>query len=190
METKLREDILLKERVAKIDDINFEKTFDVGEVATRELDNFDKEVLVNDNISKIHNLQEQREESSVFSIEIQPNEFFDNFEVGKISDKKEKFSIKNKPLFFTFASIAVLLCILFIYNLFVINNLRISATQSTVNVSTIITNGEENNYILFENNSKMNIEYKTPEIQNYEQTNWFDSLCNDMNELFGGSHKT
>lgn len=188
METKLREDILLKERIAKIDDINFDKTFDAEEVATRELDNFDKEVILTDNISKIHNLTE-KEEEPVFSIEVQPNEFFDNFDLGKKeNEKKEKFSIKNKPLFFTFASIAVLLCILFIYNLFVIKNLQVSVTQSVANTGVNIVK-EENNYILFENNSKMNINYSETEIPNFEQTNWFDSLCNEMGELFGGSHQ-
>ncbi|NCB48350.1 MAG: hypothetical protein EOM55_01785 [Clostridia bacterium] len=186
METKIRNDILLKERIAKIDDINFERTFDTEEVATRELDNFDKEVVLNDNISKIHNLNEKEE--PVFSIEIQPNEFFDNIDLSKKEEqKKARFSIKNIPLFFTFTSIAVLLCILFIYNLFVIKNLQVSVSQG-VQSTFSATSQEENNYILFENNNKMTINFMDSEINNFEQTNWFDSLCDEMGELFGGSH--
>jgi len=188
METKLREEILLKERVAKIDDINFDKTFDTEEVASRELENFDKEVVLSDNLSKIHNLHE-KEEEPVFSIEIQPNEFFDNIDLSKKEDeKKAKFSIKNKPLFFTFASITVLLCILFIYNLFVINNLQVTVAQGVANTNSTVAR-EENNYILFDNDNKMTIDFKDSENDNLEQTNWFDSLCDEMGELFGGSYQ-
>ncbi len=188
METKFRNDILLKERVAKVDDINFDRTFDLEEVATRELDNFDKEVVLSDNFSKIHNLNEKQEDSA-FSIEVQPNEFLDNIDLSKKDEeKKSKFSIKNIPLFFTFTSIAVLLCILFIYNLFVIKNLQVSVSQGVPSTYSSSLN-EENNYILFDNNNKMTIDFKDSENLNFEQTNWFDSLCDEMGELFGGSYK-
>jgi low affinity Fe/Cu permease len=191
MENKTRNDILLKERVEQIDDINFDKTFDTAEVATRELNNFDKEVVLNDNISKIHNLQTEHQAEPVFSIEIQPNEFFDNIDLSaKEEEKKSKLTVQNKPLFFTFTSIAVLLCILFIYNLFVINSLQVSLSSTVSSASPAVSTvvDEENNYILFENDNKLTIKNVEIETDNFEQTNWFDSFCNEVSELFGGSY--
>ena len=58
-------------------------------------------------------------------MEVQPNEFLDNYvwknEEQEVSKKqKSKFFVSNKPLFFAFTSIAFLLGILLIYNVFVI----------------------------------------------------------------------
>ena len=140
-----RQDILLKERVSKVDDINFDKIFDTTEVATRELNNFDKEVVVDESISKISNFAEKKEENALFSIEVAPNEFFDNINIKEETVKpKKKMAIQNKPLFFTVTSIAVLLCILFIYNLFMINNLQSASRSSAALVSTSETIVAEN----------------------------------------------
>ncbi len=188
MEKNSRNDILLKERVEQVDDINFDKTFDVQEMASRELDNFDKEVIIHDNFSQIHNLHENSPDE-LFSIEIQPNEFFDSLDLSQNEKQRNaKFAIKNKPLFFAFTSIAIMLCILFIYNLFVINSLRFSLAQAPQNTNSTITR-VENDYILFENEARMTITYHDFETPEFSQTNWFDSFVNDVSELFGGSHK-
>ena len=89
-----------------------------------------------------------------------------------------------------------MLCILFIYNVFVINSLEASVSKSgtalnanNANITAVVE--EENNYILFDNSTKMEInkstEYVSEEI-NSQQTNWFDSVCNYVNSLFGGNY--
>lgn len=197
IDSKSRSDILLEEKIAQIDDINFDKIYDIDDFASKQLESFDIENLdiaetqssaVNSFVAK----------DNVFELEMQPNEFLDNYKWEKEDNsalflKKEKFTLANKPLFYTFASIVVLLGILFIYNLFVINSLENSVSAKAgfsggANVSYIVE--EENNYILLENSSKIEIEncdnnYKKEEVK---QTNWFDSVCNYVNTLFGGNY--
>lgn len=196
IDSKSRSDILLEEKIAQIDDINFDKIYDIDDFASKQLESFEIENLdiaetqssaVNSFVAK----------DNVFELEMQPNEFLDNYKWDKEDNsalvlKKEKFTLANKPLFYTFASIVVLLGILFIYNLFVINSLENSVSakasySSGANVSYAVE--EENNFILLENSSKIEIEncqnnYK----QDEKQSNWFDSICNYVNTLFGGNY--
>ena len=39
----MKKEILIEEKVAQIDDINFDKIYDTAEMATQEFENFDKE---------------------------------------------------------------------------------------------------------------------------------------------------
>lgn len=206
-ESKTRSDILLEERIAQIDDINFDKIYDIEEFAIKQIESFDnvdatdESFINNKKINSCENFSQPLENQPLFEMEVQPNEFLDNYvwEEDKqelVEKKKAKFNVSNKPLFFTFTSIAVLLCILFIYNVFVINSLEASVSKSNTalnsnnaNISTVVE--EENNYILFENSTKMEIENKTVESsrENYsQQTNWFDRVCSYVNSLFGGNY--
>ena len=201
---KTTSDILLEERIAQIDDINFDKIYDIDDFATKQVENFEQIqdfdviqfVQSNDSVQEISSVSEP-----AFEMELQTNEFLDNYVWNKQEDevvevKKEKFKASNKPLLFTFTSIAVLLCILFIYNVFVINSLErtvaktaasINATNS--NVSFVVE--EENDYIMFENSSKLQIEKENKqniESEDAQITNWFDDVCDYVNELFGGNY--
>ena len=202
VDSKTRSDILLEEKIAQIDDINFDKIYDIEEFSNKQLENFEIENLdfIDSNISSTQNTSFVGD--NVFELELQPNEFLDNYNWNKEEKneevvKKQKFSLANKPLFYTFTSIAILLGILFIYNLFVINSLEGSVQakaganlySGNANVSYVVE--EENNFIMFENSSKMEIENN----KNYtfkdncsQETNWFDSVCNYVNTIFGGNY--
>ena len=75
-----------------------------------------------------------------------------------------------------------------------INSLE-SSISSSANVNataSITTYVEENDYIMFENSSKMKIE-EPKENSNAnndlsQTTNWFNVLCDDINKLFGGKY--
>ena len=202
VDSKTRSDILLEEKIAQIDDINFDKIYDIEEFSNKQLENFEIENLdfIDSNISSTQNTSFVGD--NVFELELQPNEFLDNYNWNKEEKneevvKKQKFSLANKPLFYTFTSIAILLGILFIYNLFVINSLEGSVQakaeanlySGNANISYVVE--EENNFIMFENSSKMEIENN----KNYtfkdncsQETNWFDSVCNYVNTIFGGNY--
>lgn len=206
-ESKTRSDILLEERIAQIDDINFDKIYDIEEFANKQIESFEDmdiqaESFTNSEALSIsEDFSQPLQNEPAFEMEVQPNEFLDNYVWQQdnqevVSEKKSKFHIANKPLFFTFASIAVMLCILFIYNVFVINSLEASVSKSgtalnanNANITAVVE--EENNYILFDNSTKMEInkstEYVSEEV-NSQQTNWFDSVCNYVNSLFGGNY--
>lgn len=177
---KSRDEILLDEKVEQIDDINFDKLFDSDEMTSKSLESFSE-----DNISNIENLGHEEE----FSIEVSPSEFLENRE--KREEKKENKEEKKpkffkKSLFVAFTSIAVLLCILFVYNVFQINSLQFekgSAYASAKNVTT--TKYEENNFVTFEDGSKLKIEEDKEEKTN---TNWFDSVIDGLNQMFGGNY--
>lgn len=194
IETKTRDDILLEEKIAQIDDINFDKIYDVEEFAAKKIESFedaentikDKEIVLNDNAK--------------FEMEIEPNEFLDSFsweekkeEVVK-NEKKAKNFILGKPLFFTFTSIAFLLCILLIYNVFVINSLSSSLNQAksvkVANAYSSVNVNNENNYINIDDTKSIEIEYDNTQNNINEesllQTNWFDYICGQINKLFGG----
>ena len=189
MENKSRNEILLEEKVDQIDDINFDKVYDIDEVIGTNLDNFDNEVV----LSHAQNSKEDGNDDVTFSMEIRPNEFLDTFEIGQDAKVKarQKEKVNNKPLIFAFTSIMALLCILFVYNLFVINSLTFSAgtayaASSYTNDNTLT---EENNYITFENNNKIEIEdYFTRKKESDAQTNWFDNIINGLNNLFGNEN--
>ena len=209
IENKTRSDILLEERIAQIDDINFDKIYDINDFATKQIESFDEadadvqdlSLDLNNEIAFGSNFSEPEQES-VFEMELQPNEFLDNYVWSKQEEevevvKKEKFHVANKPLFFTFTSIAVLLCILFIYNVFVINSLESAASKSATalnanaHISYVVEN--ENNCITFENLSTMEIENNAnknfvEEKSEPQITNWFDSVCEYVNMLFGGNY--
>lgn len=173
LENKTRSDILLEERIAQIDDINFDKIYDVADFAEKQIESFDEADAdvqdlsfdLNDEIAVGNNFS-QPEQESVFEMELQPNEFLDNYVWSKQEEdvevvKKEKFHIANKPLFFTFTSIAILLCILFIYNVFVINSLESAAAKSATALNTnanVSYVEKENNYCLSENFSAIETE--------------------------------
>jgi hypothetical protein len=42
MVDKTRSDILLEERIAQIDDINFDKIYDIDDFATKQMENFEQ----------------------------------------------------------------------------------------------------------------------------------------------------
>ena len=213
LDNKTRTEILLEEKIAKIDDINFDKIYDVDEFATKQLETFEdaKTSSVELSTKRIAEVDEEQTEeietskdNTAFELELQPNEFLDNMvwgedeEIEEINKKhKYKFSLVNKPLFATFTSIALLLCILFIYNAFIIRSLERSIANASTsqngdsNVSTIV---EENNNITFENSSILEIEHNTNYISTTNnkstntQTNWFNEICSYLNRLFGGSY--
>ncbi len=202
LDSKTRNEILLEEKVAKIDDINFDKIYDVDEFATKQLETFeDTEDLSSNKIADFDYEQETNaKDNTAFELELQPNEFLDNMVWGEDEEieeihAKRKFSLVNKPLFYTFTSIALLLCILFIYNVFVIKSLEGSvassaATNTGANVSVVES---QNNDILFDNGNTTEIEhfnnYQTSSNKNINyQTNWFNEICNRLNQLFGGSY--
>ncbi len=211
LDTKTRNDILLEEKIAKIDDINFDKIYDIDEFSTKQLESFEEVdnssvELSNRKIADFDDEQEQNissKNNTAFELELQPNEFLDNMVWGEDEEIEEvnvkrKFSLANKPLFFTFTSIAVLLCILFIYNVFVIKSLELTLNSSANSIPNNNINTsqpvEENNNIVFDNSNTIqiqdNINYK--ENVNYKntmlQTNWFDKICTYLNQLFGGSY--
>ena len=202
---KSRSEILLEERIAQIDDINFDKIYDIEQFATKQIENFENEANINqeNSFEVFDNHQEfsAPESQNLFELEVQPNEFLDNLNWDKQEEvkveKKRKFNIANKPLFYAFTSIAMLLCILFIYNVFVINSLESSVAKkvtalnaANANVSYAVE--EENNYILFENSTKMEIKENKnnneKESELLPKANWFDVVCNYINNLFGGNY--
>lgn len=190
MENKSRNEILLEEKVDQIDDINFDKIYDVDEVAETNIDNFDSEIIIND--EEISN-KNSKNDDITFSMEIKPNEFLDTFQIGQEAKIKarQKEKTNNKPLIFAFTSIMALLCILFVYNLFVINSLSFAAGEAhaTYNYTNNVSEAEENDYITFSNNSKIQIEdYYTESREKELQTNWFDSVLDGLNNLFGGKY--
>ena len=158
---KTTSDILLEERIAQIDDINFDKIYDIDDFATKEMENFEQITdfdaiqFVQSNAADYTQDISTSVSAPAFEMDIQPNEFLDKYVWNNQEDevtevKKEKFKVSNKPLLFTFTSIAVLLCILFIYNVFVINSLEktvastaasINATNSNVEIEVVLEKG-------------------------------------------------
>ncbi len=187
MGEKSRNDILLEEKIDQIDDANFGKVYDINEIADNSIDQFDGEIIFDDLDT---NVAENQRNDETFSMEIAPNEFLDNFKVGEEEIKLHKKSkLKNKPLIFAFTSIMALLGILFIYNMFVINSLEYKAGQAYATAGVLAGRNLENDVITFENGTTMNIEYDTFSSQSEKtQTNWFDSLINNVNQMFGGKY--
>lgn len=197
---KSRSDILLEERIAQIDDINFDKIYDVDEFATKQIEEFDDATELDIQSISSSNFEESIDNNNtLFEVELQPNEFLDNHVWEKEEDeeviiRKPKLFVANKPLFFTFTSIAFLLCILLVYNVFVINSLSSSLGKNTnaivSNMSNVQVLEKENNYIEFENSSKLEIQtdnyFKNNEEGELAKTNWFDAICNFADKLFGG----
>ena len=198
---KSRSDILLEERIAQIDDINFDKIYDVDEFAIKQIEDFDEmQDLDIQNISSMAIEDASSKEDNIFEVELQPNEFLDNHiwqkdEEEELATKKRKFFVSNRPLLFTFTSIAFLLCILLVYNVFVINSLSASVGKNSNSLAASNSNVQvlekENNYIQFDNSSKLeieNVDYKNYQQNNSEltKTNWFDTICNIVDKLFGG----
>lgn len=179
-----KNEILLEEKVAQIDDINFDKIYDTSEIATQELENFDTEVPISDNFSQISNLHDNS--SNVFSVEIGENEGLNSLgweqKGEKVKQKKsfkEKFDFCNKPLIVACTSIAVLLCILFVYNLFVLNSLKSAWASFSTSGSYQVSTVAENNVISFENGNTLKIESKlsAPNGEFNSSSNLFDEIC-------------
>ena len=199
LDTKTRDEILLEERIAQIDDINFDKIYDVDDFATKQIENFNEptsNIILNSD-----KLETTSKEADSFEVEVGENVFLDNFSWDSQEEvqKKAKFKINNKLLFYTFTSIAALLCILLIYNVFVINSLSISLKNArSLKIenaySSSLNYENENNYIELENGSKIELEeYSESKVnmQNnnggeFEQTNWFNELVNKISYMFGG----
>ena len=168
IESKSRSDILLEERIAQIDDINFDKIYDVEEFATKQIEDFEEQSFNEQNFDFLDAQvasTSSAEPDVVFEMEVQPNEFLDNYiwkkdEQESTKKQKKKFFVSNKPLFFAFTSIAFLLGILLIYNVFVINSLSKSVNNlSRLNVaSTKAEYVKENNSTEYFQIDK-NIEY-------------------------------
>ncbi len=192
MESKTRSEILLDEKVDQIDDINFDKIYDIGEVASKELDTFDNEIIIKD-LPETDANQEEKENDITFSMEVDTNEFLDNFEIGRDSDikAKQKTKLAHKPLIFAFTSIMALLCILFVYNMFVINSLEFSAgrAQAMAEASFVTNANTENDYITFDNSNTLEIEdYSKITQESSSGTNWFDSVVKGVSQMFGGNY--
>ena len=101
IESKSRSDILLEERIAQIDDIYFDKIYDVEEFATKQIEDFEEQGF---NEQDFDFLDAQASVSSaepdaVFEMEVQPNEFLDNY-VWK--NEEQEVSKKQKSKFFVF----------------------------------------------------------------------------------------
>ena len=183
MDIRTRDEILMDEKVNQIDDVNIDKLFDTDSIIIPSL----SEEVQHENLDAI---------DSAFSMEVQPNEFLDNLEFSHddaLPAKKEKtkLSISNKLLFFSLTSIAMLLSILFIYNLFVLGSLdrQVAAIRSTpASVSTVATYVPENDYISFDNGSHVAIVEREQTSSSPAQTNWFNSLCDDLSQWFGGKN--
>ena len=182
-----REDILLKERVSQVDDINLDMLLSQEEVEEKEIEKFDEPLPY---VSKIE-LEEKEESLSsapAFEMEVMPNEFLDNIafrDEEKNVAKKSKIKIQNKPLFVTLTSIIALLGILFIYNLFMLGSLESKALSLGVPIANI--ESTENSYIQFENGSTMDINFYSINTNDISaQTNWFNSLVDGLNGKFGG----
>jgi len=159
-----RSELLLKEKVAQIDDINFDKIYNINDFVNKKIEDFDnsqKETLNQNSV-------QSKQSENLFEMELQTNDFLDNYvwhyedeeEVSMVKRKKFAF---NKSLLYTFTSIAVLLCILLIYNVFVINSLagaisnkRLSGVADTYSASNTVE--VENNFIVIENSAKIEIE--------------------------------
>ena len=141
---KSRSDILLEERIAQIDDINFDKIYDVDEFAMKQIEDFeDVQEMDIPTISSSNFEDTVSRDDTLFELEVQPNEFLDNHiwekdDEDEVMVKKPKFFISNKPLFFTFTSIAFLLCILLVYNVFVINSLTTPSNKASTSIIFII----------------------------------------------------
>lgn len=166
IESKSRSDILLEERIAQIDDINFDKIYDVEEFATKQIQDFEEQSF-NEQDFDFLDVQAKApsvEPDAVFEMEVQPNEFLDNYiwkneEQQEAKKQKKNFFISNKPLFFAFTSIAFLLGILLIYNVFVINSL----SKNLNNVSKLSVASTKVEFVENEKNSNVfenkNIEF-------------------------------
>jgi len=209
IDSKTRNDILLEEKIAQIDDINFDKIYDVNEFTTKQLEDIELNNNTSDyELNNDFDFVQEENSQPLFECVVQPNEFLDNYDWNSSMEetasepeevKQEKFKITNRPLFYTFTSIAVLLCILFIYNVFVINSLESSVNSKVAkinanNASYSVSVQEENNYITFENSNKLEIKDflsqspKTNKGEDLQTTNWFDAVCNGINSLFGGNY--
>ncbi len=199
--SRSRDEILLEEKVAQVDDVNFDKIYDLNEITTKELSNFDKEITLNSKPDcKYYDYNDHSQQNLgddvAFSFEVQTNEFLDNMNWHSKEEKSSKIKskLKDKPLIFAFTSIMTLLCILFIYNMFVINKLEYSAGQAQAltssSVSSSVNVDYENDYIEFENGNNLVIRnYPTVKSDDLSQTsNWFDSLINGVKQLFGGNY--
>ena len=172
--SKSRSDILLEERIAQIDDINFDKIYDVEEFATKQIEDYEEQSFNEQDFDFLDAPTASisaAEPDAVFEMEVQPNEFLDNYiwkneEQEQTKKEKKKFFISNKPLFFAFTSIAFLLGILLIYNVFVINslsknlnnaaNLNVASAKVEYVESNKAENSFKNNVVKFENNNYLN----------------------------------
>lgn len=163
IESKSRSDILLEERIAQIDDINFDKIYDVEEFATKQIEDFEEQSFSEQDFDFLDaSISNAKEPDAVFEFEVQQNEFLDNYvwqkEEEQVAKKeKRKFFVSNKPLFFAFTSIAFLLGILLIYNVFVINSLSNNLNNtSKLNIASVKTEVyEENNLNDFKQNKNI-----------------------------------
>ena len=165
IDSKSRSDILLEERIAQIDDINFDKIYDVEEFATKQIENFEEQSFNEQNFDFMDaSVSDNQTPDAVFEFEVQQNEFLDNYVWQKEEEKpakkeKGKFFVSNKPLFFAFTSIAFLLGILLIYNVFVINslssNINNTSKLSVASAKTEICNEQNTNLNGFQNNKNI-----------------------------------
>ena len=88
---KSRSDILLEERIAQIDDINFDKIYDVDEFAIKQIEDFDEmQDLDIQNISSMPIEDASSKEDNIFEVELQPNEFLDNHIWQKDEEEEEQ----------------------------------------------------------------------------------------------------
>ena len=194
MDSKSRSNILLEERINQVDDFNLDALFEMQDDVQEENTLEEEPQTINiDNITNI-DIEEKLDAEPVFELEVQPNDFLDNLsfkEEEKAPAKSHsKFSITNKPLFYSLTSILALLGILFIYNLFVIGSLESKTASIVPNVgATVSATVPENNYILFDSGAYLEIENYQITIQNTSsQTNWFNNMVDDMGHLFGGNN--
>lgn len=188
MELKSKSDIMLDEKINQVDDFNLDKLFAYEEDVTPP----QQDILIPD-IELVHQTREEKLDATddAFSLEVMPNEFFDNISFKEETlQNKQKFhlNLSNKPLFVALTSIAVMLCILFIYNLFVLGGLeRKVATMPVASFAYSVVE-KENNYILFSNGNQLSINIEQVDTQSFAQTNWFNDTCESLDQLFGGKY--
>ena len=62
-----------------------------------------------------------------------------------------------------------------------------AALSSSATSAAVVQTTSENNYILFDNGSTLDINYNVVPNNTPSQTNWFNSTLEDLNSLFGGN---
>ena len=86
LDTKTRNEILLEEKIAKIDDINFDKIYDVEEFASKQLENFNQIDFAK---TETQSIKSNMNSENSFEIEVETNEFLDTFQWGKDEERIE-----------------------------------------------------------------------------------------------------
>ncbi len=190
MENKTKSDIIIDERISQVDDVNLDKLFCSQDLEIDEINDTSDDILIPDIDFAPVKSEMLDSPDTVFSLEVMPNEFLDNISFREEEKKEDKrnISVNARQLFFALTSIAVLLCILFIYNLFVLGGLERRVATMTATAYTYQVTEVENDYISFSTGHRMQINNQNSSFAPFAQTNWFNDTCDNLNQLFGGNY--